>query len=241
MKLIQTKLARSIWLFDIRDLNPKGKDLIGDLIAWINERYGFAVAPDPDNPVPNPAPPSAPTSQQSPPAPQSPGGLIFQRGSFEGTEKETFVEIVALTIYDDGIVVDTASSTEDGDRFADDLLGSAAHEFKLVYDQETVRRRLYLSQLIVRSEMDLASLNPSLAAFAQKLPPSFDGGPQLLFGVGSLAFWSEPNDAGLHRAFKIERQLGRAFAEQRFFSEALMKTRIHFEYLEEFEKVVMGT
>jgi len=239
MRLIQTKLARSILLFDIRDLNPKGKDLIGDLVAWIKEMYGFAVAPNPDNPIPDQVTPSVQMNQQSP-IPQAAGGLIFQRGSFE-TQKDTFVEIAALTIYDDGIVVDTASSTEDADRFADNLLGLAAQQFKLTYDHETVRRTLYLSQLIVRSGMDLASLNPSLAAFAQRLPPSFGGGPQLQFGVGSLTFWSEPNDAGLHRAFKIERQLGRAFSEQRFFSEATMKTNIHLKYLEEFEKLVMGT
>src|ERR1700730_13485589 len=103
MKLIQTKLARSIWLFDIRDLNPKGKDLIGDLVGWIKDRFNFAVAPDPDNPVPNQVPTTTPTNQQSSTPPQAPGGLIFQRGSFE-TAENTFVEIVALTIYDDGIV-----------------------------------------------------------------------------------------------------------------------------------------
>jgi hypothetical protein len=145
-----------------------------------------------------------------------------------------------LTIFNDGIVIDTTSTTEDGDRIADDLLGSAAREFKLTYDTETVRRRLYLSQLIVRSDMDLGSLNPALVEFAQRLPSNVASGPQLPFSIGNIAFWSEPNDAGLHRAFKIERQLGRAFSEQRFYSEATMKTNVHFKYLEEFEKVVIG-
>ena len=53
MKRIHTKLARSIWLFDVRDLNPKGKDVLGDLVGWIKDAYAFAVAPDPDNPQPN--------------------------------------------------------------------------------------------------------------------------------------------------------------------------------------------
>ena len=99
---------------------------------------------------------------------------------------------------------------------------------------------MYLSQLIFRSEMDLGSLSPALAAFAQRLPSNYSGAPAPNFGVGSVAFWSEPNDTGLHRQFRVERQLGRAFSEQRFFSEALMKTHIHAKYLEEFEKLLMG-
>jgi hypothetical protein len=238
MRLVHTKLARSIWLFDIRDLNPKGKHVIGELVAWIKTRYDFAVAPDPNHPVPNQVPQAAPTSQSA--QPQSPGGLVFQRGNFEIEREEDPVEIASFTIYDDGIVIDTASSTEDGDTFADDLLRSATSEFKLSADAEIIRRRLYLSQLIVRSEMDLASISPALTAFAQSLPLSFGGGPQLPFGVGNIAFWSEPNESGQHRAFKIERQLGRAFSEQRFYAEATMKTHVHLKWLEEFEKAVMG-
>lgn len=239
MKLIQVKLARSIWLFDIRDLNPKGKDLVADLVEWIEDKYSFATAPDPDNPLleSSAAKPSTPPQQ---PTPHGPGGMTFQRGRFQAQE-EISVEIASLTIYDDGVVVDTTSTTEDGDRFADDLLGHAALEFKLTYDHETVRRKMYLSQLIVRSEMDLGSISPALATFAQKLPSNYSGAPQPNFGVGGIAFWSEPNDSGVHRPFRVERQLGRTFAEQRFFSEALMKTHVHLEYLGEFEKTMMGT
>ena len=104
MKRIHTKLARSIWLFDVRDLNPKGKDVLGDLVGWIKDAYAFAVAPDPDNPQPNTAAPSAP-GLQTPPTVQTPGGLLFQRGRFQARE-ETFVEIASLTIYNDGIVVE---------------------------------------------------------------------------------------------------------------------------------------
>ena len=124
MKLVQIKLARSIWLFDIRDLNPKGKDLVAELVEWIEGKYSFAVAPDPDNPMGEAASAKSAAPPQQP-APHGPGGMTFQRGRFQAQE-EIFVEISSLTIYDDGVVVDTTSSTEDGDRFADDLLGHAA-------------------------------------------------------------------------------------------------------------------
>jgi hypothetical protein len=238
MKLIHTRLARSIWLFDVSDLNPKGKDIISDLVDWVKNAYSFAVAPDPDNPIPDQtsvAVPASPVPQSAPT--QAPGGMTFKRGNFQSKE-EIFISIASLTIYTDGIVIDTTSSTEDGDRFADDLLHSAASEFKLAYDGETVRRKLYLSELIVRSDIALESLNPALAAFAKKLPSTFAGGTSLPFGVGSLAFWSEPNDGGVHRVFKIERQLGRAFSENRYYAEAPLATSIHFSLLEEFERVL---
>jgi hypothetical protein len=231
VKILHVKLARSIWLFDIRDLNPEGKDLMGDLVHWIMETYGFPEGPDPDNPIPNQPPTTAPVQQT---AQQASGGLVFKRGHFQN------VEISSLAIYDDGIVVDTTSSTADGDLFAEDLLKSAADEFSLPYDTETVRKKMYLSELIVRSDLRLESLNPTLVAFAEKLSSIPVSGQSLSFGVGTVAFWSEPNDAGLHRAFKIERQLGRSFSEHRFYSEAPFQTDAHLRLLEEFEKLVIG-
>ena len=238
MKLIHTKLARSIWLFDVRDLNPRGKDVIGDLVSWIKDSYSFAMAPDPQNPIPNSPAPTTVQPPQTSPA-QAPGGLLFQRGNFQSQE-ELFIAISSLTIYDDGIVVDTSSSTNEGDLFAEDLLKSAATEFKLAYDSEMVRRKLYLSELIVRSEMSLESLNPALTSFANGLPVTTAGGPTLRFGVGGISFWSEPSEAGQHRLIKIERQLGRAFSEHRFYSDAPLQTDTHFKVLKDFEKLVMG-
>jgi hypothetical protein len=239
VRLVHAKLARSIWLFDIRDLNPKGKDILGDLVSWIKEAYDFAVAPDPDNPVPNGAPsmPAATPQKVSDTVP----GLVFHRGSFEA-EKEVYISIHSLTIYDDGIVVDAASSTEDGDRFAADLLNRATQDFALAYDGDTVRRRIYLSELIVRSDMDLALLNPVLSRFADRISESSHTLPRVVpFVPGGISFWSEADDAGKQRAFRIERQAGRALSENRYFSDAPMQTKSHFAALEEFECLVMGT
>ncbi len=234
MKLVHARLARSIWLFDIRDMNPTGKDFIGDLVSWIKESYAFSMAPDPDNPIPNATPP--PTTA----APRAEGvpGLTFQRGSFQ-LEEEMYVAINNLTIYDDGIVVDAASSTEDGDKFAADLLRLAAQEFGLTFELDTVRQRLYLSELVVRSDIDLTSLNPMLPAFTEKIskPPfSATGAP---FTVGGISFWSDADGSVRQRTIRLERQAGRSIGEHRYFSDAPMETRTHFSVLEEFERLVM--
>jgi hypothetical protein len=64
--------------------------------------------------------------------------------------------------------LDAAFSTEDGDKFALGLLKFTARTFALTYD-ETVRKRLHLSELVLKSDIDLASLNPILPAFLETL------------------------------------------------------------------------
>ena len=237
MQLIHARLARSIWLFDIRDLNPKGKDILGDLALWIKHVYSFAESQAPDSVIPtapSPIPAEAPQKTQ-----ENVTGLIFRKGRFQ-VEDGVYVAVNSLTVYDDGIVVETGSSTEDGDIFAGDLLKSATLEFGLAYDANTVRRRMYVSELIVRSNLNLADVNPYLHAFSERISDaSRNASRRIPFVVGGISFWSEADDAGKQMVVRFERQAGKALAENRYFSDAPMQTRIHLDVLEEFERLVM--
>jgi hypothetical protein len=155
--------------------------------------------------------------------------------------EEVFTEISKLTIFNDGIVIDTPSSTIDGDAFALDLLESAAREFSLDYDEETVRKRIYLSELIVRSIVSLDLIDPRLAAFAARIGEAFSEDAKPQFRVGGLQFWTEPNDAGVHKLFTLERQAGKIFGEGRYHSQAPLQTDKHFKLLQELEQIVMGS
>jgi hypothetical protein len=228
MKLIHVKQARSVWVFDLRDLNPKGKDVFGDLIDWIKEAYGFAVAPDPENPVAT-APPNSASA-----AP----GYVFQRGHFQVRE-EIFIEITTLTLFNDGIVIDTPSSTEEADRFAGDLLQSASQEYALVFDPTLIRRKMYVSELVVRSDIDLERLNPKLTGFSARVAELIPDGPKPQFSAAGLSFWSEPNDSGAHKIFSLERQAGKFFSEHRYYSQAPLHTSDHLRLLEDLERLVM--
>jgi len=232
MKIIHVKLARSIWLFDLQDLNPSGKDVLEDLIAWIKDSYDFKIAPDPAALVAGIR--TSPAGQGS----QGPSGIVFQRGHFQARE-EIFVEISSLTLYSDGIVIDTPASTLDGDQFAQDLLHSAAQEFALTYDKDSIRKRLYLSELIVRSDLSLDVVNPRLTAFSARIGEAFLEGSKPQFRVAGVSFWSEPNDAGAHRMFTLERQLGKGFSERRYYSQAPLPTNEHVKLLEELEQTLM--
>ncbi len=230
MKIKNVKLARSIWLFDLQDLNPSGKDIAKELFEWIKSAYDFSVAPDL----------GALLAARSNQAANQDKAAIFERGHFQA-RADVFIEISKLQVYNDGIVIDTPSSTSDGDRFAQDLLDSAVREFSLTYDEETVRRRIYLSELIVRSEVSLDFVNPRVAAFANRISEAFSEARKPEFHIGSLQFWSEPNDASQHRLFTLERQAGKAFAEGRYFSQAPFQTEQHFKLLQELEQIMMGS
>ncbi len=230
MKIIHVRLARSIWLFDLRDLNPRGKDVLEELIAWIKERFDFKIAPDPTAVV---------AGIKASPAGQSPSGIVFQKGRFQGREG-LFVEISNLTLYNDGIVIDTPSSTLDGDQFAQDLLQSAAQEFALTYDNDSIRKRLYVSELIVRSDLSLDVINPRLAAFAARIGEALPEGSKPQFQIAGVSFWSEPSDAGVHRMFTVEHQSGVPLSEGRYYSQAPLPTHEHFRLLEELEQVMKG-
>src|SRR5438874_7481889 len=45
MQLLNVITARSVWLFDIAELNPRGKALFPDLFEWLKEAYDFQKVP----------------------------------------------------------------------------------------------------------------------------------------------------------------------------------------------------
>jgi hypothetical protein len=222
MKLLNIKAARSVWLFDLQDLNPRGKDIMDDLVDWIKDAYNFKTAPDVS---------SAIQAVSTGAAPQT---FAFKGGHFQVRE-EIFIE-VSLEIYNDGLVAQTQSSTHDTDFFLEDLLTSAAKAFGLDYHPSIIREKLYVSEVHVKSEVGLEKLNPYLTTFEQKLQAVI---PRCgSFRAAGLTFWTEPNASGRHLIFALERQLGKSFAEQRYFSTAPLHTDEHLALLNELEQTL---
>src|SRR5262245_30408714 len=121
MQLLSIIKARSIWLFDILDINPKGRHIESALIEWMRTYYHFLKYPT-----------SIPDVNQG-------DSLTFTQGSFE--TKDGLIS-VDLNIYKDGLVADTRSSTQDTDAFIEDVLHSAVRDFGLVYHPEMIRQKL---------------------------------------------------------------------------------------------------
>ena len=224
MQILHIQLARSVWLFDTRELNRGGRDVIRELIPWIETRYGFSQVPDLSR------------AHQTDPNKQT--GLVFEHGRFPLDDR--FVAIPKLTIFDDGIVTEAGSSTEDADAFAGNLIEAAKGEFDFWIDDALASRHLYVSNIVVRSELSLAKLGVGLSAFTKSIPPyPMAPGRSMPFELNGLSFWTDTNDAGKQAIIRIERQVGKAFAEKRYFSEAPFQTQVHISLLEKFENLAL--
>jgi hypothetical protein len=208
--------GRTTWLFDIADLNPKGKNIIPDILDWLKETYHFQEAPE------------------FPPKEEN-QGLVFKRGEFQ-TQEEFFVE-VGLTLFNDGLVASSSSSTEDAEKFLADVMKTASSEFSLTFDVGMIRKTLYLSELVIKLDYPLSNLNPRLADFSKKLSSLLpDVNP---FSAGGISFWTDSTFAVTKTApFFLERKLNAPFSENKYISKAPIPTQQHLTMLEEFEELL---
>jgi hypothetical protein len=230
MRLLNVKTAKSIWLIDLNDLNPTGRNVADDLILWIKDRYSFDRHSFTD--------PTDPKGGSN--APADFHGVKFTAGKFDPSNPDGLIEariIVNLEVYNDGLVAETFSSTRNSDRFLQDLLSAASESMRISFDESLIRQKFYVSELHVKSDASLEMLNPRLKPFADKLSKNVTRrGP---FQAASIGFWTDPGRNGGHITFSLERQAGKDFTQNRYFSSAPMPTDLHFEFLEELEDILL--
>lgn len=216
MEILNVRLARAIWLFEARDLNPKGLNLI-PFAAEVRDRYKFLVWPNTPEAL----------------APDNPQGSAFQNGAFAVDNQ---VLTVSFTLYGDGIVADTGASTQHTEAFIDDLL-SFAQQAGLVYRPDLIQRKQYVSELIVRPHAAIVSLCGklgSLAAMINRMVPPFEATYE----------WTGFQLGADHRypfqplAFTFERETKVPFDLNRFYSSAPLRTEQHEALLDEMEALL---
>jgi hypothetical protein len=218
MQLLSVGRAQSVWLFDANDLNPRGRYIFPDLIEWLKEEGQFEVFP------------------KSPDDLDETKGLAFKRGSFPLGNEDLTVE---LTLYNDGVIANTYSSTKATDIFIENTLTNAAQEFDLKYGTDLIRSKTHLSEIVVRMEKELGVLNPKLSDFAKRISEAYGHSWANPFEVGGISFWSDTSLSALKAApFALERKVNVAFSEHRYFSRAPLHTDDHFKLLEEFEQIL---
>src|SRR5713226_4722568 len=135
MEQLGIGLARSIWLFDINELNPTGKSIFPEMLIWFGEKYSFQTYPKS----------LAELDKEA-------KAFVFKAGEFQ-TENDTIV--VNLSLYNDGIVAETWASTEKTDAFIEEVLRSATSKYGLVYRPEMIRSKQYVSEIIFRLDVPL--------------------------------------------------------------------------------------
>jgi len=219
MELLNVIAARSVWLFDIAELNPRGKALFPDLFDWLKDSYNFQKVP------------SSLTDVDDTKA------FVFSTGQYQAKE-EIFVG-VELKIYNDGLIANTQSSTRDTDRFLEDVLISASAEFSLNFRPEMIQKKLYVSELNVFSQKNF--VHPGLEKFGTKISQATSSNGHVEFEFGGVSFWPRQSFPPLPvSAFHFERKLNTDRDHQKYFSRAPLQTDIHLQLLADFEAELMA-
>jgi len=216
MEILNVIKARSIWLFDINELNPSGRSLGPEFLFWLKDHYNFSKAPSSSNEV------------------DDTKALAFLGGRFEPSTEDSVD--VDFKLYNDGVIADTRRSTKVSDQFIENLLNTAAKLYKLNYGPDIVRRKLYLSEINLKSDRHLETAYAGFKEFGDKL---FDVLGRK-FEFSSVAWWADPETPNRNAQFRFERKLGAAFSEQRYYSSAPMQTEDHLKLLVELEKILVG-
>ena len=220
MELLSVQVARVVWLFDTAELNPKGKSIFPEMLEWLKEEYHFAQAPESVTQL------------------DDTKALAFSRGTFQA-EEEIFVD-VELKIYGDGLVANTRSSTKDADAFLEDVLRSAAQEFNLAYKPEIVRRKLYVSEIVVRSAKELIGIDARLLQVAEKVSELLPQNIRFPYEFSGVMFSQLQGDSKTSIApFRLERKLNTSPEEHKLYSTAPLRTADHLTLLDWFENQFM--
>ncbi len=219
MQLLSVGLARSVWLFDINELNPTGKSIFPDILVWLGEKYSFQTFPKAIADID-----------------QEKKAYLFKSGQFQ-TDADTIS--VNFSIYNDGVVAETWASTDKGDALLEEILRSAASKYGLVFRPEMVRTKQYVSEVNVRLDHHLNNLNPKIAPFCQMIGGLFVRHNLPPFEMTGMIFSPDVSASSYKPpGLLIERKMGSPFTENRFWSKSPFTTKDHLVALEEFEKLL---
>ena len=131
-----------------------------------------------------------------------------------------------------------ALSTKDSDDFLDDLLTRFSEELKLPHYEDVITGKNYVSQLYVKTEKALLSINPALKEIADYLTENVSDMGTVHFEVGGIHFWPEQTILLKPGVFIFERMLNVPFAEESYYSGAPLQTDNHLELLDKLEMIL---
>ena len=218
MKLAAIHSSRVSALVELVDLVPDGKIFLPDLINSIATQCEFRKFPDsPEKLI-----------DQS-------NGALFEMGKWEDQP------IHKLTLFRDGIVIETSSTTEETDATLQALLQWAKESLGLHFEPQMIQRKGILSSVVVYLDVPLDNLNPILGKIGKLLSEQTTKAVNQLMNFrtqGISISTNALNSKFTPAVFSIERRTDILDVENKYFSTAPLSTTEHLKVLETFEKAL---
>lgn len=214
MELIAISLARFVGFLELQSFDPRGQLTTREALSALNNRYSFGKVPD------------------------GPQDFDFQKGVEFLDGRLGSIAIDKLVLYNNGVAIDTRSSTEDSEKVLQDILDEVRRRIGTVM---LPTRRMYVSHIVFRSEMTFASLHPAIRVLSGSVSAAVSEyfGQAITVDLGGLHISADNSQTKLNPVhFSIERRAETPFAANIFFSAAPIKTDLHLALIEEFEKSI---
>jgi hypothetical protein len=219
MKLASVVLARFIATISLEEMNPLGRIFYPDLAKGLVDQFRFQKFPKESWEL----------------AFAGTSGVEFEHGKIGD------IVIQKLSIFRNGLALDTASSTSDSKSALRDILSWGVEKFAVNYKPEMVKKTSYYSQVVVHLDTSLDSLNSFLSILCKRVSELVSAQlgepvPYETYGI-SLSF--DPSSTKLTPGgFSIEKRIETPFSENKYFSGAPLQTADHLKFLEEFESAL---
>jgi hypothetical protein len=219
MRLVNTLFSQAIRFGEFRLLN--GKQLYGrKLVQALEDRYGFIQTPR--------------TVAEF----DLTKGISFAHGYYDDR-----IVIQMLQIYNNGILVETESSTTECLSIIKDVTDLAKDEVSFAFDESSERPQIYQSHIEVET---LANLQEKIVAFeriSDELNRLVVGNNEIYrnYQFSGLSFAIDPTNKSGPSAFKFERRAGSPLDANLYFSSAPLQTNDHLHLLEVLEKAFSQT
>ncbi len=214
MEIVAIGLARVVALIEFDSWDPFGRSTTLDGLEKLVERFNFAKYPKNFDEI----------NLQS--------GIELVQGQVGE------VVVDKITLYQNGIVIDTRSSTDNSEKVLDDLMAFATELFGA---QLKGTKRHYVSQVIFRSELHLARLNAALDGIAKNLTQKVSENmtQEFRFEPTAIVLNADVSNSKIFPVpFSIERRNGVSFSQNTYFSSAPLRTGEHLELIRQFEKSI---
>jgi hypothetical protein len=207
-------LARVAAFIELLSLDPKGQTNAPEGMAGFAKRYGFHKAP------------------------QNIAEIDFQKGVTFLAGRFNDIAIDQVQLFNNGIAVDTRSSTDNCLLVLDHILETARKSSGATI---VPTKQHFVSHVIFRSELKLSLLHPMLQPIADDLarassstlnhPINFEP-TGIILGADATQLKIVPS------LFSLERRNDAAFSENTYFSAAPLPTAEHFKLIEKLEKAL---